>query len=566
MPNQSQRASNHGASSSTFERYLLPGAIISAAAIGIVMAIGAPVNGDDASFHLHWIRAFYDLLREGVWLPKWVPDGFHGFGAPTFYFYPPLTYYVSSLVVWTTSLQRPETVFNVVGLISTVASGASCFYLLRRLDATQWNAFLGSLFYAFAPYRQFDLYSRSSLSQPMGFVFLPLILAGCIGVVQSQQVRIGLGRYTPSLLLTIGWAGLLLSAFPLSVAAGMTLLVLWFAFRKVVKREHVIRIGESVLLGMGLVAFQYLPSLHFMKFTQVNTYLNIPDGNWVPALLHGTQVRFVVQDMLIYFSQIALLIWYWRSYGRTAAPLVSRGIIIVLAFWVIIATPYLSSPLWNYVPVFHLLRFHARFSIFVVLTLAVLGFSSGEIELFWNSFARRIISAWSIIAILLSVTVIFRIQAHSHETSLWMDPPEYLPANTVPAKFAMDSLFLPHINDPLFVNFPSFTSTESVQLIRKSSRNMECLVSVEAPHRMTFHQFVWPEWKCILDGQETIPQTDSIGRMVILLKPGRYPILLQLVTSIAEQIGNWISSVSFVLLIVFGIKSAKREKHCLVQE
>ncbi len=535
------------------ENRWLPWLIGAATVSGIVMAIVAPVDGDDASFHLHWIPAFYALLHDGVWLPKWLPDGFHGFGAPTFYFYPPLTNYISSLAIWITGVHRPEAIFNLVALFSTLASGAACYYLLNRLGASRSSSILGSLFYAFAPYRQFDLYTRSSLSQPMGFIFLPLILAGLIQIVRSKENPEGIGRIKPNVVLALSWAGLLLCAFPLALAAAMTIVVMWFAFRHHVRKEHLIPIGVSLLLGTGITAFHYIPSLHFMPFVQSDLYLSgIPDGNWVPALLRGTQLRFVTQDMLIYGTQIALLIWCWRASRGSLSRSALTGVATVLTFFIIIETPFLSSPLWDYVPLFHVLRFHARFSIFAVLALTVIAFEPG-FQVTLKPFARRIAAMWSVIAVLLSLTVIFHIQGHQHGTSLWMDPPEYLPKSTVPAKVAMEDLFLPHVHDLFSDVSPELTNAESVQLISKTARNIAWSVHASSTHRLTLHQFAWPEWKCLLDGQSAKPEVDSIGRMVIDLKPGSYKVTLELVTSTAEKLGDYVSaSCAVVLLLIVG--------------
>ncbi len=537
-------------------RWLLPVSIGLAAVIGLIMGVVAPVDGDDASFHLHWITAFYGLLQQGVMLPKWLPDGFHGFGAPTFYFYPPLTFFISSSLIWLTGIHAPDVIFNATGLFSTVASGAACYYLLRKLETPVYAALLGGLFYAFAPFRQFDLFTRSSLSEPMGFIFLPLILAGLSDVVRKKKGDRMPRWIEPNLLLSFSWAGLLLCAFPLAIAAGMTILMLWLAFRTSVTKRQAGRIAMSLIIGTTLVAFHYLPAYYFQRYVQTNTYLiGIPDGNWVPALLHGTELRFVIQDLLIYTLQIGILIWYWNVCRPQKGMSFSKGVFTVVLFWSLIETPYLSSPLWDHLLLFHLLRFHARFSIFAVLLLSVLAFSpvAGQV---WQRFGRTVVLLWTGIASLLALTVIFHVQAHPHGTSEWMDPPEYLPLTTRPAVVAMETLFLPHVLDSFIEAVPPLLGGESMRLAARTPRQSVVTADLSSPHDLVIHQFSWPTWTGRVDGRAIAIAADSIGRVSIPLGLGKHILSLNLETSPIETAGMWISGASFSLLLLFGLLGA----------
>ncbi|HVN79608.1 MAG TPA: hypothetical protein VMW38_11475, partial [Terriglobia bacterium] len=57
---------------------------------------------DDGILQMSWVRQFSQLLAEGVWLPRWLPDSNGGYGSPVFIFYSPLIYYVSAFVYWLT--------------------------------------------------------------------------------------------------------------------------------------------------------------------------------------------------------------------------------------------------------------------------------------------------------------------------------------------------------------------------------------------------------------------------------------------------------------------------------
>ncbi len=528
-----------------------------AAALGIAMACVAPVEGDDSSTHLHWISAFYAMLRSGVLIPKWLPDGFHGFGAPTFYFYPPLTYYLSSLLMWVTGIVDPAKIFNLTGLLSSVASGATCYYLLRRLNASKSMAAFGGLFYAFAPYRQYDLYHRSSLSQVAGFIFLPLVLSGIIEIVHRRDIR----RPVPYLqiaVLAIGWAGLLLCALPLTLAAAILIAVLWLAFRMTVTRAHVLFIALALVLGTGLAAFHYLSAFYFRHYIQANAYVG-QDGNWLGVLLRGKFFRFAVQDIVIYWTQVALLLWWWIH--RRDSTRLSAGIAIMLAFLILIETPYLSSPLWNHFFVFQFLQFHIRFGIFAVLLLTIVAFSPGY-GVAWQGYAQRIATVWCGVAALLSLAVIFQVPGHPHGAQAWIDPSEYLPITALPDTFAMDRLFLPHLRDSFAIVSPALQERESIHMTARTSQETDWDVDVASSHLLILHQFSWPQWKGHIRDRELLLGTDSMGRVLVPLSPGRYKASLYLEQSSIERVGNVISETSVVvlaLLVGYGWKKTKIE-------
>jgi uncharacterized membrane protein len=538
------------------DRLLVP-LLIAAALIGLWMAAVVPVDGDDACFHLRWIPAFYELLKQGIVFPRWLPHGFHGFGAPTFYFYPPLTYYISSVVMLLSGEALPEVVFRITAALTTVASVFTSYLLLRRLDAPKKWAVLGALFYGFAPYRQFDLYTRSSLSQPMGFVFVPLVFSGILDLVRRHAA--GWRRWVPGVMLTVSWAALMLCAFPIALVTAITSLIFAIAYNRHLNWSSVRSIFSSLALGSGLAAYHYLPSFYFQQYVQTDWYLGFSDGNWVPALLHGTQLRFVVQDLLVYGSEVVLLISIWRQ-RRELSPAV-RNIGFVIAFFVLISTPYLSAPLWQYVPLFHFIQFHARFSIICVLLMSVLAFSSAAKPL--ERVAKRIAIVWGIVAVALSISVIFGIQMHPHGTSEWMDPPTFLPKTLPRASDAtMDTIFLPHRHDALLEAQPSLLQDESLHLVERTATHSFWNLNALTPHRLVIHQFDWPQWKVFVDDNAVSVRPDQIGRVVLSTPTGNHTIRMDLQTSPAEVAGFVVSGISILLMflsVVIGRPSINRK-------
>jgi uncharacterized membrane protein len=59
---------------------------------------GYPADTDDARWHVVYAEQFLRELSGGVIYPRWLSGMDDGLGSPTFYFYPPLSYYLTSLL------------------------------------------------------------------------------------------------------------------------------------------------------------------------------------------------------------------------------------------------------------------------------------------------------------------------------------------------------------------------------------------------------------------------------------------------------------------------------------
>ena len=77
--------------------------ICSILALGVIVAnfkmIQDGLNGmTDLRWHSLWILHFSQQLSKGIVYPSWLSGVNYGYGSPTFVFYPPLTYYLGSLI------------------------------------------------------------------------------------------------------------------------------------------------------------------------------------------------------------------------------------------------------------------------------------------------------------------------------------------------------------------------------------------------------------------------------------------------------------------------------------
>src|SRR5687767_5857900 len=116
-------------------------------------------RADDGEYHLLRVYVFEHAVKNGQWLPRWLPDLFVGYGYPIFNYYAPGTYY-AALVLRAIGLDVYTTV-QALGALAACFGAAGAFCLTRAvaLDITSAGrrtvivaGLTAALAYAYAPY------------------------------------------------------------------------------------------------------------------------------------------------------------------------------------------------------------------------------------------------------------------------------------------------------------------------------------------------------------------------------------------------------------------------------
>lgn len=135
------------------------------------------LGGHDIYHHLIFSYHFSEQLLQGELYPRWLTHMNGGFGSPTFFFYPPLPYYLTALFSWI-----PE--HNLLGCtplglsisLALILSGMSAYYWLRELTTTRYALGLAMLYMVLPYHLLIDLYVRFSFAEFWSFAWMPLIL------------------------------------------------------------------------------------------------------------------------------------------------------------------------------------------------------------------------------------------------------------------------------------------------------------------------------------------------------------------------------------------------------
>ena len=216
---------------------------------GIALLLPSFLWGPGATHsHLYnamWISHFGEQMAAGHFYERWLPKSFEGLGSPTFYFYPPLAYWMAGGLhaMGLTIFQA----INGAGLLMLIASGLAMYCWL---SARGTHPLLGAILYMAAPYHLCDFYVRGALAEYAAFIWLPLIALG----IERLPQRRGL------LLLALSYAGLVITHLPLAMLTGIFLIAPMMVRRCWQEPTALMSGAAAGLIGLGLSAFFLLPA------------------------------------------------------------------------------------------------------------------------------------------------------------------------------------------------------------------------------------------------------------------------------------------------------------------
>jgi len=393
--------------------------IIAVALLAAAPAIlhGLP-PGHDHALHLTWYTHFAAQLWDGDPRPRWLFTMNAGFGSPTFFFYGPTPYYISSafrpLFRASPSFADPTSDefssrdpvgWRQLGLsaaLALVLSGIGAFLWLRealraRADARSplaagalddsesprttgapddrraaRAAFCGAIAYTILPYHvAADLYTRAAFAEFWALAWIPWVLffakqraAGAVGARRDRAALVGLALATALLVTTHPPTALIFLGVPVLEA----ILVSPTGRRTIAAR----RLLAGVLLGAALSAAYWLPAL--ANQDEVRTRVPATDPrHYARNFLFDAAPDRSFADFARALEAItgltALAALAALPAARIAAP---RAAILwagVALASVALMSP-LSHPIWGLLPALQTIQFPWRFNIVLAVAAA----------------------------------------------------------------------------------------------------------------------------------------------------------------------------------------------------
>ncbi len=182
--------------------------LVAIAGVGIVLTLpvlilGVPFFSDDGVTHAMWYTHFSGQLWSGDFYPRWLMNMNSGLGSPVFFYYPPVPFFLTSLL--RPLFANDSQGWHQVGVscsIAIIASGFAAYLWLKDIG-DHFSAMVAAVLYMAMPYHLGDVYVRGSLSEIWAFVWMPLILFFTNRIVNGRRLAgVGLALSYALLVMT----------------------------------------------------------------------------------------------------------------------------------------------------------------------------------------------------------------------------------------------------------------------------------------------------------------------------------------------------------------------------
>lgn len=560
-----------------------------------VLILGIPFFSDDGVMHAMWYAHFSEQLSSGNIYPRWLINMNAGLGSPVFFYYPPVPFFITSLL--RPFFANDPQGWHQVGVscsMALVASGIAVYFWLKEIT-DEISALVAAVLYMSMPYHLAEIYVRGALAELWAFVWMPLVLFFINRIVAGRNLAgVGLAVCYALLIMTHLPTTLIFSIVPVGYA--------FFTANKESRMKTVVVTLASLLIGIGLSAVYLLPAM----LTQQNVLISrmvtgyFDYHNWF-LVSHWS---FETEDKLTYLSLAVDMIGiagcsFFVSQIRLGGPqrTLNRFWFTTAALSVLMMTE-LSRPLWWIISPLQKIQFPWRFNVplciaaAALLALAIFSLrarplASGKSL---QTIALALIVAW-IPAMLFEAWMRFPQTspnrtasiAKSKQIALSRDAPEYRPKwNESMRELDWNaSMDINNWDGLLEKEFDATLGRVAVREgsapgVRLSEGTGQATVTVRKPGEIHMHvetptgalvevpQFYYPNWTAHLAGETTrlmIDPSKPDGLVSFKVPPGNHDLELRLERSPAELAGQIVSLASAAVLLTlalyFGYFAAK---------
>jgi hypothetical protein len=558
--------------------------IVVIAALPFLTRPGLPRH-TDLELHVYRAAEYGDVLRDGVFYPRWAPDFYYGYGYPIFNYYAPFSYALASALNLIPGLDTVTSVKFVILLAYTLGAYGVYFFARRHFGSTA--GVIASAAFVLSPYFLFiDPLMRGDLAE-----FLALSLLPWVFYVFDRPRRFSIAQplilaafvLTHNLLALIGavllalyllWRGLFLDGpkrwgydlFSIGLAVALTA-VFWLPF---IAERNAIRLDVA-----GAGHFDY--HNHFIPLSMLLS----PS----PALDLGA-------TMPKYIYNIGLMQWLLLIPAAILSVLRRKAAVSKIALFFVLATllfAFLVTPLstflWDLIPSAAFVQFPWRFlgpaAFTLAMSLGVLFRDGSEMQ---DSERRtavhmvRFTLVPALVLLALFVSALPNMYPPLWEASFGDTSPrgmidfelsgvalgttstgDFLPKpigrEPGPTQTLLDSYGTGTID-----KFDRSTLPAGATLRVEDHSAVYDRFSVDSPveFKGRILTFLFPGWRVLIDGAE-VPVTpmDQSGFMEFQVPAGSHRIEAQLTATQPQLIGGFISFGALVAVFILAVSRRK---------
>lgn len=523
--------------------------VLSFPAVKALFESGA-FTAHDLTHHIIRQISMDRLLSEGQLPPRWSGELNNGYGYPLFLFNYPLPALFGEVFV-KLGFGYVEAVKAVL-FSSMLLSVLGMYLFLREFLGSKLAAFLGAVFYLYAPIRFLNIYVSSSVGSSLALGIMPFVFWSLNLICKGKKWGSVTGGVSLALLILAHNVTALMFA-PVILVFG------WI----IGGRRVIWKIGGMLILGLGLSAWFWIPALfekQFTKFDQIyaNFYhdqfpslMQLIRSPWGYGLSHPENPE--IGDMSYQIGVIHILIMFlfvlfmWVKRGvREVRVIGGFGLItFVLSVFLMLK---ISISVWDNLPFLNLVQFPWRF-----LSVAVFAASVVAALLIKHLPFKKLL----VISFLLLVIYSNRNHWHINEK---FDPEEnyYLNLKTTSTTYGEHLPKWGRIMDKKPISKIEFIDDRGeIKITNDKSAQILAEVETTVSAKLKLNQIYFPGWEIQVDGKPIsfnyLDNEENYGLPVFNIEAGKHQVLAQFKNTPIRNIADFLSLISLVLLVILSI-------------
>lgn len=492
------------------------------------------------------------FLKEGQFPPRWSGQLANGFGYPLFMFNYPLPPLIGQIfhIVGFNFLDSVKAVF----FLSFVFSTLGMYLFLKSFFKSYMGAFLGAIFYLYAPIHLITVYVSGSPGAAMGLVFPPFIFWAITKLSQSKNTKF-------VLVGSLSFAGMILShnisAFIFIPLILGFIAVLKFSGIKREDRGFFKDLGFIFLIGLGLSAFFWLPALvekQYIRYDQLMqriyvdqfpTLKQIIYSPWGYGLSHPKQPEggMSYQIGLVHIFVLLLLLTQIYKF-RKDKTFLSVAIFLILASLVsVFFMLEISLPFWDKIPFLSYIQFPVRLLIVPVFCASIAS------ALLIKYMKRRLV--WFIVLLFL---VLYANRNHLGINQKYNPGEKYYESLQTSATSFDEDLpkwVLKIQSKPSEGKFLFLKGNGNINILEDKSNKVIASIESTASASLRFNQYYFPEWSLKVDGKVVdfnySKDLENSGLPVFNLEKGKHLVTAEFKNTTLRNIADFLSLISVII-------------------
>lgn len=502
-------------------------------------------------------------ISDGMFPVRWTADLGYGYGYPLFNFYAPLSYYAGGIF---TNLGFDALASTKLVIALGLILASLFMYLLAREFWGNKGGIISSLLYLYAPYSAVNVYVRGNIAESWGYAFVPLFFYGVVKIYKNQNPYF-------VLVSALGLAGIILSHNLTALITAIFLIPTTIFILLSKNKKILCFFVSSIVLGLILSSFYFIPALTEMKYTNVSSQIGggadfrnhfvcigqLWESNWG----YGGSAPGCLDGMTFRIGKLHLILSALFIFTLFKNKIRDRFVILFSSFFILSVFLMLeiSKPVWEAIFPMAFIQYPWRFLVFSSFSLSVIG--GGSIVLV-KSLPKNIFPHAALeYAILISVTIIFMY-------SKFFVPQTILPksANDYTNEKILTTKISKISDEYLPKDFQknNIKAREKVKLIRgegelKNVLEKTNLIKVDlranTSSSLYFRVAYFPPWKAFVNGKETEVIQEDNG-LVVNVSPGQKAVELKYVQTPIEKAANLATLAGLVMFILGTIYCIRR--------